>query len=464
MRDIEPLHLRFDTFELDESEARLLQAGRPVALPPKAFAVLCALARRPGQLVAKDALLDAVWGHRHITESVLKTTISELRAALADDAKQPRFIETASRRGYRFIGTVSWIATTEAPAVQSIAVRSIDAHAGTLIGRGAALARLHSAWEQACTGRRQLVWVAGEAGVGKTSLIDCFVSQLDPVACARGQCVEQYGTGEPYLPVLEALAALCRAHPALAGMLRSVAPTWLLQLPWLSSDAEREALRRELAGTGQDRMLRELGELLDRYTENRPLLLVTEDLHWSDHATVHLLDHLARRRSNARLMWLASFRLTEVVSEDHPLKALRHELRLHRLCDEVVLDPFSEQEVAELITARLPVADVSEAFVRRLHGHTDGLPLFVVNVLDDLFAQGAFENGAGAEGSALHVPENLMGVIEQQIGRLPAELQRVLEAASVCGVEFRPDTVADALERDPVWVGERCDELVRRQR
>jgi predicted ATPase len=179
---------------------------------------------------------------------------------------------------------------------------------------------------------------------------------------------------------------------------------------------------------------------------------------------VHLLDHLARRRSNARLMWLASFRLTEVVSEDHPLKALRHELRLHRLCDEVVLDPFSEQEVAELITARLPVADVSEAFVRRLHGHTDGLPLFVVNVLDDLFAQGAFENGAGAEGSALHVPENLMGVIEQQIGRLPAELQRVLEAASVCGVEFRPDTVADALERDPVWVGERCDELVRRQR
>src|SRR5215471_14572290 len=97
--------LRFDRFELDEADARLMCAGEPVALAPKPFAVLCALARNPGRLVTKNALLDLVWGHRFVTESVLKTAVSEVRAALGDDPRQPRYIETVSRRGYRFIAS-----------------------------------------------------------------------------------------------------------------------------------------------------------------------------------------------------------------------------------------------------------------------------------------------------------------------------------------------------------------------
>ena len=85
--------LRFDRFELDEADARLTCAGHPVALAPKPFAVLCALARSPRMLVTKNALLDAVWGHRFVTESVLKSAISEVRKALGDDPKQPRYIE-----------------------------------------------------------------------------------------------------------------------------------------------------------------------------------------------------------------------------------------------------------------------------------------------------------------------------------------------------------------------------------
>ena len=95
--------LRFDGFELDEAEARLTRDGEPLALAPKPFAVLCALARTPGKLVTKNALLDLVWGHRFVTESVLKSAVSEARAALGDDPREPRYIQTVSRRGYRFI-------------------------------------------------------------------------------------------------------------------------------------------------------------------------------------------------------------------------------------------------------------------------------------------------------------------------------------------------------------------------
>ena len=104
---VPPLQVRFDRFEVDEAEARFSDAGRPVHLAPKPFALLCALARAPRTLITKSALLDGVWGHQFVSESVLKTTISDLRAALGDDPKQPRYIETVSRRGYRFIGTVS---------------------------------------------------------------------------------------------------------------------------------------------------------------------------------------------------------------------------------------------------------------------------------------------------------------------------------------------------------------------
>jgi DNA-binding winged helix-turn-helix (wHTH) protein len=110
--------LHFDRFELDEAEARLTCAGEPIALAPKPFAVLCALARTPGCLVTKNAMLDLVWGHRFVTESVLKTAISEARAALGDDPKEPRYIETVSRRGYRFIASTNGASSQRAPAAE----------------------------------------------------------------------------------------------------------------------------------------------------------------------------------------------------------------------------------------------------------------------------------------------------------------------------------------------------------
>ena len=113
-----PIRLRFDEFELDEANAWLLRDGKAVALAPTPFNLLCALARQPGALLTKDALLDAVWGHQFVSESVLKTAISDLRTALGDNPREPRFIETVSRRGYRFIAVpAAATAPPQAPAV-----------------------------------------------------------------------------------------------------------------------------------------------------------------------------------------------------------------------------------------------------------------------------------------------------------------------------------------------------------
>src|SRR5215470_1426247 len=157
--------LRFGPFEFDESDARLTRAGEAVALAPKAFEVLGVLLLRPGQLVTKDALLDAVWGHRHVSDSVLKTTVSELRGALGDDARNPRWVETAARRGYRFIGALEEAqapprapgrpqgaaAPTPTPPTPALARGAADPESAGIIGRDAALARLREAWDDAAT-------------------------------------------------------------------------------------------------------------------------------------------------------------------------------------------------------------------------------------------------------------------------------------------------------------------------
>jgi DNA-binding winged helix-turn-helix (wHTH) protein len=138
--------LRFDRFELDEADARLMCGAEPVALAPKPFAVLCALARTPGRLVTKNALLDLVWGHRFVTDSVLKSAISEVRAALDDDSRQPRYIETVSRRGYRFIAAATGTSSQRAPAIEGNFTAARDHPALTVLAalcRGdAALAEL----------------------------------------------------------------------------------------------------------------------------------------------------------------------------------------------------------------------------------------------------------------------------------------------------------------------------------
>ncbi|MCM2311116.1 MAG: AAA family ATPase [Steroidobacteraceae bacterium] len=456
--------MRFDAFELDEANARLLRDGRAIPLAPKPFALLCTLVRQAGGLLTKHQLLDEVWGHQFVSDSVLKTAISDLRTALADDPRQPRFIETVSRRGYRFIARSSDVAAVVPVAAGVIAVGA--AHGAPFVGREPELARLHRAWHMASAGKPTVVFVAGEPGIGKTALIERFISSRGDALCARGQCVDQYGAGEPYLPVLEALAELCRADDTLPGLLRAVAPAWLLQLPWLCSAEERDRLRTELAGVGPDRMLREMGELLVRCTERRPLLVVTEDLHWSDRATVQLIDYIARRRTPARLMWLVSFRLAEVVATDHPLSPIRHELRLHGLCEEIVLDPFSETEVAACVATQSRSLAGSEAFIRALHERTDGVPLFVASVLREAMGHASREDAdptlaARLVGAA--VPENLSGIVDRYIARLDAVQHELLAAAAVLGVEPRVTTLARVLDRDEASVERVCESLAREQ-
>ncbi len=460
--------IRFPPFHLDAEAGQLWRGSDAIALRPKAYSVLRHLAERPGRLVTKDELLDAVWPGTHVTDGVLKVCIRELRQALGDTAKTPAFIETLHRRGYRFVGQIE-----EKPAA---AEPVISAELGLpMVGREDQRALLLDRYGRAEQGARQIVFVTGTPGIGKTTLVDSVLAEIahhdEHPWVARGQCAEHYGAGEAFLPLLEALTRLGRGPSGsqVIGVLRDHAPSWLLQLPGLIGPGERDTLRREYAGSGPERMLRELVVGLEAICAVHPLVLVLEDLHWSDTSTIDLLSAIARGRANARFLLIGTLRTADAMASGHPLPSILRELRTRSLATEVALEPLDESAVAEYLQERFDDQVVTDSLRTPLYRRTEGHPLFLVNVTDHLVRDGSvaqtdvgWQLHADTETFEHETPASLVDVLASQLDRLDPAERRTLAVASLIGQEFASPAVAAALEEDSEDVETRCAALARR--
>jgi predicted ATPase len=198
------------------------------------------------------------------------------------------------------------------------------------------------------------------------------------------------------------------------------------------------------------------------------LILVLEDLHWSDYATVNLIAWLARRQEPTRLLVLGTFRSTDLNRTGHPLPAVVYELKLHRRGEELALPWLTEAAVAEYLTARFPEGKLPSGLAQLIHQRTEGNPLFMITVIDAWETEGWLEvvEGKpclriGLDELARGVPETLRQMLAQQVERLGGEEQQILEAASVAGIEFSAAAVAVALDASIEVVETQCNALVR---
>ncbi len=305
--------------------------------------------------------------------------------------------------------------------------------------------------------------------------MEAFVTRLEGEPApwtGYGQCIAQYGAGEAYRPVLEALGRLCRGPDGAAflSLLRQHAPSWMAQMPTLLPVAERAQLEPATHRATQARLLRELTEALDILTTERPLMLVLEDLHWSDESTLEWLAYVARRRDPARLFVLGTYRPIEALAPDHPLRTTVQELCLHSHGVEVKLDYLSEAGVTAYLTHRLTAAPPAE-LAHALHQRTSGNPLFLVAVVDDMTRQDRPTSAANIiDPLTMDIPESLRQFIAQQLDQLSPLDQHLLEAASVAGVTFCIEAVAAGMAQPadgptgvPIEVIEtQCGTLARR--
>ena len=235
----------FQSFRLDTNDECLWREGQRLPLTRKAFAVLNYLVEQAGHLVTKDELMDVVWPETFVQEEILKTYIRKLRQTLGDNAQYPLFIETHQGRGYRFIAEVTEEATDK-PV-------DADNYAPHLFDREKEWRQLQAWYEKARGGERQIIFISGEAGIGKTALTEAFLLRTaaqGQVRTATSQCLASYHDQEPYYPILEALGRLCRGTGSdhMVELLAKHAPTWLVQFPALVKPEHRESLQREMLG------------------------------------------------------------------------------------------------------------------------------------------------------------------------------------------------------------------------
>ena len=457
--------VQFPPFRLDLDNECLWSNSQSIHLRPKTFAVLRRLVEHAGQLLTKSALLEAVWPDTSVSEIVLAGRIRELRQALRDDPKHPQFIETAHRRGYRFIAAVMQEASGDAatPAQRSL-----------VVGRDGEMARLHQALAKAMHGDRQVVFATGEAGLGKTTLIQMFMDQVRYSGALRigyGHCIEHYGVGEAYMPILEALERLCRepAHQDVLELLKRYAPSCLIQMPGLLQPDDIESLRRVTLGVTSHRMLREIADALERASAEKALVLILEDLHWVDDATLDLISMLARRRQEpARLLFVGTYRPEEIRGQRHSLYAMTQDLSLHNCCEMLPLSALSEVAIHDYLTARLSEVSPPRGLAPFVARRTEGNPLFMVAMLEHLLAQGWMQPDrvawlADVE-AAIGIPDTLRQLLDHQCDQLSRDEQAALEVGSLAGNAFTAAIVAAGLGTTIEAVEAWCDSLVRRGR
>jgi DNA-binding winged helix-turn-helix (wHTH) protein/tetratricopeptide (TPR) repeat protein len=482
---------RFGACELDTRTCELRRSGHALHLEPQVFDVLCYLLRHRERLVTKEEILDSVWGHRFVTPATLNSRLKTARRAIGDNGRAQQVIRTVRGRGFRFIAPVQVL---ESPSEEVSALPSPSPDAGSpqlevsgppvahhgdppghptpsdagLVARSAELARLRALLEKVRSGDPQVVFITGEPGIGKSILAAAFLADAAGEArTTRGQGLEQRGAAEAYLPVLDAMGRLFRrpGGAEAAAHLERLAPTWVAQLPGFFAAERVEAAQRRSYGATSSRMLREMAEALEAISVDAPLLLLLEDLHWSDPSTLDLIAWIAQRAESARLLILCTYRPGDA---DSHLRGLVAQVRRTPCFAEIPLERLSDSDIEELCRRRYPLPALPRELVHHAYRRSQGNPLFALTLLEDWVESGAVAREGGgwrmtrtAAELAAAIPESLSLLFEQRVERLAADDRRILEAGSLAGPEFEVALLSAALALEEEEVEARLQRITR---
>ncbi len=365
------------------------------------------------------------------------------------------------------------------------------------------LAQLEKSLELALTGKGNVVFVTGEAGSGKTALIEEFSrrtqDQHPELVVASGNCNAHTGIGDPYLPfreVLELLTgnvesrwsagaittdhahrlwntlpftaqALVESGPDLVGTF--VSSRALLQrvgdcipggTPWqsqLQAIAERQAARSAPISSLQSDLFDQYARVLTSVAREFPMVIMLDDLQWADQGSIGLLFHLGRYLAGSRILVAGVYRPEEIAigreGSRHPLEPVINEIQ--RLYGDIIID-LDKSESLGFVQAILEIEPnhLGNDFTEMLHKQTQGHPLFTIELLRGMQERGDLQqdhDGFWIEGPSLDwetLPARVEAVIAERVARLPQSLRAALRTASVEGEVFTAEVVARVQKTD----------------
>ena len=440
--------ITFSEFQLDCERGALWRGETLVDLAPKPLSLLVYLAQHRTRAVPKHELLTQLWPDVFVSETALSSALKDLRRALGDDGARQQVIQTLRRRGYRFAAQVREGRLLLRPSAAETFAESDGPQPPAFVGRTAELGWLAERLAEASRGRPRVALVVGEAGIGKSRLLEQL--EREP-ACAdfeivTGRC--QVEAPLPYLPFIEALSEWLLQNDESSERLLGEDAAVVRQL--LHPDARSvgpasaENAEPALGERRRAELFAALFRVFEQLARRRQTVLVIEDLHCADAASLDLLDHLIGAMANAwtagplPLLLIATLR--PAGHDDRLCEALER-LEREPICDRLELGGLGAAAVRELI-ASLGGAPVPGEGLREIALATRGNPLFVRELLREGGARASRRSAtrrSSGEGSAdlsLPRPTQLGAALGARIAGLRERTRAVLTVAAFIGDRF----------------------------
>jgi DNA-binding winged helix-turn-helix (wHTH) protein len=441
----------FGQFELDGAAYELRRGGVAVKIQRKPLDVLLHLVQHRERTVPRSELLASLWPGVRVSEEALASALRDLRRALGDTDRADPIIETRRGHGYRFVAPVTDCDGSVAPEAASpngggaSSGRQPAAWQRAFVDREDVMGLLRDALEGTTRGETHVSFVAGPAGIGKTRAAEELVraAEAGGIEAHVGSCYEWDGA-TPYWPWLQVVRACVASRDA--SRLRASLGTALPFLAWIAPELVEPGaaeLRADLDGSeARFRLFDAMARFLRKITEERPLLIVLEDLHWGDEATLLLLEFIVQEVRDARLLLLGTFR---DVGPEHTLTRVLGASARRPTSERIDLGGLRRDSVRLLLSAAAQ-REPSPSFAEAVFAATGGNPFFVVE-LTRLVAMGALDPMSSAD--VMPVPARVRDAIRLQLKRLPPECDALLALASIAGHEFHSTVLAHASSSSP---------------
>jgi DNA-binding winged helix-turn-helix (wHTH) protein len=413
----------FGEFELDDRQFVLRRGGEIVPLRRKVFDVLLHLVTHSETLVTKEQLLENVWPNETILEAVVPQNVAVLRQALGDTRGTGKVIQTVHGRGYRFVAKVE---SRDVPEIYPAALVVKRARAA-LVGRDQVLHELRTLFDDALAGSGQVAMLQGEPGIGKTRIAEELSREARErgALVLEGHCQDTAGalSYRPWIKLLRTLVEISASEP-------SVDVARLLGEAWAAGSQPNHS-DPQAAAEARFRLFDSVTGLLTRACEAQPLLLVFDDLHWADQASLHMLRFVSRELRSLPVLLLGTTRpLDRGISAVAP--GLLTELLTDTHVRRIPLAGLNQADTAYLIAATLG-RELAPAMLSDVFALTEGNPFFV-HELVRLLNESAM--GHNDEQVRRELPRRIRDVIMLRLQRVGAEALRVLRLASVIGRDF----------------------------
>ena len=470
-QDTEPGTLMGTMAYMSPEQAQTQAAGPPTDIFSLGIVLYeMAAGRRPFTAATNVGVLAAILSEQPVPLSRVNPAIHPGFESLVDRmlAKEPERRPSAREVDDELGALQRRDALADLPAPSVVAKRRT-------VGREEERAQLRRAYSRTKDGHSLIVGIAGDAGLGKTSLVDDFIAELGARAerpiIARGRCSERLAGAEAYLPILESLDSLLHrsSGTSVQTLMKSVAPTWYLQVATRSvEESQMTNLRDDVRAASQERMKRELGALFQDVSRQHPVVLFLDDLHWADVSTIDMLNYLAGRFADMRLLVVTTYRPAEMALAQHPFLGISRDLRAHGVFEEVALGFLEPAEVERYLALEFPEHHFPAEFPALIHARTQGSPLFMADLIRYLRDTGRIVEDKGVWTLTRPVaelpndlPESVRSMITRKIEQLDERDRKLLLVAAVQGHEFDSATVSEVLEMDAADVEERLEVLER---